>query len=137
MPDNFGRMTSDEVPQSLKDFCFPKQEQKEESILTKNKRYQGDTTMKTEEQREHNQELACLVDDIAFKASLLRIAEKALEDIRVLCVSSTYWNNPDYPNCARLLKQHHKIVSDAKVKAEEMRAIEYGDDVEVPIREHS
>ena len=84
--------------------------------------------MKTEEQREHNQELACLVDDIAFKASLLRIAEKALEDIRVLCVSSTYWNNPDYPNCARLLKQHHKIVSDAKVKAEEMRAIEYGDD---------
>ena len=137
MPDNFGRMTSDEAPQSLKDFCFPKQEQKEESILTKNKRYQGDTTMKTEEQREHNQELACLVDDIAFKASLLRIAEKALEDIRVLCVSSTYWNNPDYPNCARLLKQHHKIVSDAKVKAEEMRAIEYGDDVEVPIREHS
>ena len=53
------------------------------------------------------------------------------------CVSSTYWNNPDYPNCARLLKQHHKIVSDAKVKADEMRAIEYGDDVEVPIREHS
>ena len=47
----------------------------------------GDTTMKTEEQREHNQEIACLVDDIAFKASLLRIAEKALEDIRVLCVS--------------------------------------------------
>jgi len=93
--------------------------------------------MKTEEQSEHNQELACLVDDIAFKASLLRIAEKALEDIRGLCVSSTYWNNPDYPNCARLLKQHHKIVSDAKVKAEEMRAIEYGDDVEVPIREHS
>jgi len=89
------------------------------------------------EQREHNQELACLVDDIAFKASLLRIAEKALEDIRVLCVSSTYWNNPNYPNCARLLKQHHKIVSDAKVKTEEMRAIEYGDDVEVPIREHS
>ena len=63
---------------------------------TKNKRYQGDTTMKTEEQREHNQDLACLVDDIAFKASLLRIAEKALEDIRGLCVSSTYWNNPDY-----------------------------------------
>ena len=93
--------------------------------------------MKTEEQGEHNQELACLVDDIAFKASLLRIAEKALEDIRGLCVSSTYWNNPAYPNCARLLKQHHKIVSDAKVKAEEMRAIEYGDDVEVPIREHS
>ena len=24
MPDNFGRMTSDEAPQSLKDFCFPK-----------------------------------------------------------------------------------------------------------------
>lgn len=23
MPDNFGRMTSDEAPQSLKDFCFP------------------------------------------------------------------------------------------------------------------
>ena len=32
MPDNFGRMTSDEAPQSLKDFCFPKQAQKEESI---------------------------------------------------------------------------------------------------------
>jgi hypothetical protein len=29
MPDNFGRMTSDEAPQSLKDFCFPKQEQKQ------------------------------------------------------------------------------------------------------------
>ena len=37
--------------------------------LTKNKRYQGDTTMKTEEQREHNQELACLVDDIAFSVN--------------------------------------------------------------------
>ncbi|OQB41054.1 MAG: hypothetical protein BWY04_01084 [candidate division CPR1 bacterium ADurb.Bin160] len=24
MPDNFGRMTSDEAPQSLKDSCFPK-----------------------------------------------------------------------------------------------------------------
>ena len=48
--------------------------------------------MQSEEQREHNQDLACLVDDIAFKASLLRIAEKALEDIRGLCVSSTYWN---------------------------------------------
>ena len=26
MPDNFGRMTSDEAPQRLKDFCFPKEE---------------------------------------------------------------------------------------------------------------
>ena len=87
--------------------------------------------MKTEEQREHDQELACLVDDIQFKASLLRIAEKALDDIRALCVSSTYWNNWEYPNCARLLKQNHKIVRDAQVKAAEMRAIDYGDDVEV------
>lgn len=64
-------------------------------------------TMQTEEQKEHNQQLACLADDIAFKLSLLRIAETALEDI-------------------------HKIVRDAQVKAAEMRAIEYGDDVEVP-----
>jgi len=91
--------------------------------------------MKTEEQREHDQELACLVDDIQFKASLLRIAEKALEDIRGLCISSTYWNNSEYPNCARLLKHHHKIVTDAQVKAVEMRAIEYGDNVEVPTGE--
>ena len=93
--------------------------------------------MKTEKQREHDQELACLVDDIQFKASLLRIAEKALEDIRALCISSTYWKNPDYPNCARLLKTHHKIVGDAQVRAAEMRAIEYGDDVEVTTRERS
>ncbi len=32
MPDNFGRMTSDEAPQSLKDFCFPKQTREEELI---------------------------------------------------------------------------------------------------------
>lgn len=32
MPDNFGRMTSDEAPQNLKDFCFPKQAQKEEPL---------------------------------------------------------------------------------------------------------
>ena len=31
MPDNFGRMTSDEAPEKLKDFCFPKQSPKEES----------------------------------------------------------------------------------------------------------
>jgi len=31
MSDNFGRMTSDEAPQSLKDFCFPKQIQNEKS----------------------------------------------------------------------------------------------------------
>ncbi len=93
--------------------------------------------MKTEEQREHDEELACLVDDIQFKASLLRIAEKALEDIRALCISSMYWNNPEFPNCARLLKQHHKIIGDAQVRAAEMRAVEYGDDVEVPARENS
>ena len=97
----------------------------------------GDTTMKTEEQRDHDEELALLVDDIQFKASLLRIAEKALEDIRALCISSIYWENSNYPNCARLLKQHRKIVGDAQVKAAEMRAIEYGDDVEVPNRECS
>ena len=85
--------------------------------------------MKTEEQREHNQELACLVDDIAFKASLLRITEKALEDIRAICISSMYWKNDEYPSCARILAHHHKIVTDAQVKIAELTAIEYGDDV--------
>ena len=33
MPDNFGRMTSDEAPQSLKDFCFPKQAQKNVHLM--------------------------------------------------------------------------------------------------------
>lgn len=83
------------------------------------------------------EEQSALVEDLVHKANLLRITEKALEDIRGLCISSAYWNNPEYPNCARLLKQHHKIVGDAQVKAAEMRAIEYGDDVEVPIGERS
>ena len=87
--------------------------------------------MQSEEQREHNQDLACLVDDIAFKASLLRISEKALEDIRGLCVSSMYWKNDRYPNCARILAHHHKIVTDAQVKIAELTEVEYGDDVEV------
>lgn len=37
--------------------------------------------MQTEEQRAHNEELQCLIDDVEFKASLLKIAEKALEDV--------------------------------------------------------
>ena len=78
-----------------------------------------------------------IYEDWKHQTICRQVYEKALEDIRALCISSTYWNNPEYPNCARLLKQHHKIVRDAQVKAAEMRAIEYGDDVEVPIGERS
>jgi hypothetical protein len=42
-----------------------------------------------------------------------------------------YWKNDEYPNCARILAHHHKIVTDAQVKIAELTAIEYGDDVEV------
>lgn len=75
-------------------------------------------------------EQPALVDDISFKADLLRVAEKALEDVRAVCISSMYWQNDEFPNCARILKHHHKIVNDAKVKMAEMRAIQYGDDVD-------
>jgi len=86
--------------------------------------------MQSEEQRIHNEELRCLVDDVGFKASLLRIAEKALEDIRAACISSMYWKNDEYPSVARTLQNHHKIVTKAQREIAEIMAIEYGDDVE-------
>ena len=60
--------------------------------------------------------------------------EKAIEDIRAICISSMYWKNDEYPSCARILAHHHKIVTDAQVKIAELTAIEYGDTDEV---EHS
>lgn len=91
----------------------------------------GDTTMQTEDQRVHNEELQCLVDDIQFKSSLLQIAEKALEDIRAACVSSTCWKNDAYPIAARILGHHHKIVTNAQRTIAELMAIEYGDNVDM------
>jgi len=87
--------------------------------------------MQSEDERVRNEELACVVDDVVFKGSLLRVYKKAIEDIRSLCVSSMYWKNDRYPNCARILAHHHKIVTDAQVKIAELTAIEYGDDVAV------
>jgi hypothetical protein len=80
------------------------------------------------------EEQSALVEDLVHKANLLRITEKAIEDIRAICISSMYWKNDEYPSCARILAHHHKIVTDAQVKIAELTAIEYGDDVEV---EHS
>jgi hypothetical protein len=80
------------------------------------------------------EEQSALVEDLVHKANLLRITEKALEDIRAICISSMYWKNDEYPSCARILAHHHKIVADAHVKIAELTAIEYGDTVEV---EHS
>lgn len=80
------------------------------------------------------EEQSSLVEDLVHKANLLRITEKALEDIRAICISSMYWKNDEYPSCARILAHHHKIVIDAQVKIAELTAIEYGDTVEV---EHS
>ena len=77
------------------------------------------------------EEQSALVEDLVYKANLLRITEKALEDIRAICISSMYWKNDEYPSCARILAHHHKIVADAHVKIAELTAIEYGDDVEV------
>jgi hypothetical protein len=31
-----------------------------------------------------------------------------------------YWKNDEYPNCARILAHHHKIVTDAQVKIAEL-----------------
>ena len=80
------------------------------------------------------EEQSAIVEDLVHKANLLRITEKALEDIRAICISSMYWKNDKYPSCARILAHHHKIVADAQVKIAELTAIEYGDTVEV---EHS
>lgn len=80
------------------------------------------------------EEQSALVEDLVHKANLLRITEKALEDIRAICISSMYWKNDKYPSCARILAHHHKIVTSAQVKIAELTAIEYGDDVEA---EHS
>ena len=80
------------------------------------------------------EEQSALVEDLVHKANLLRITEKALEDIRAICISSMYWKNDEYPSCARILAHHHKIVAEAHVKIAELTAIEYGDDVQV---EHS
>jgi hypothetical protein len=77
------------------------------------------------------EEQSALVEDLVHKANLLRITEKALEDIRAICISSMYWKNDEYPSCARILAHHHKIVAEAHVKIAELTAIEYGDDVEV------
>ena len=79
----------------------------------------------------HQEEQSALVEDLVHKANLLMITEKALEDIRAICISSMYWKNDEYPSCARILAHHHKIVTDAQVKIAELTAIEYGDDVEV------
>lgn len=78
------------------------------------------------------EEQSALVEDLVHKANLLRITEKAIEDIRAICISSMYWKNDEYPSCDRILAHHHKIVTDAQVKIAELTAIEYGDDVEVP-----
>jgi len=77
------------------------------------------------------EEQSALVEDLVHKANLLRYTEKALEDIRSICISSMYWKNEEYPSCARILAHHHKIVTDAQVKIAELNAIEYGDDVDV------
>ena len=77
------------------------------------------------------EEQSALVEDLVHKANLLRITEKALEDIRAICISSMYWKNDKYPSCAQILAHHHKIVTDAQVKIAELTAIEYGDTVEV------
>jgi len=37
------------------------------------------------------EEQSALVEDLVHKANLLRITEKALEDIRAICISSMYW----------------------------------------------
>jgi hypothetical protein len=76
------------------------------------------------------EEQAALVEDLVHKADLLRVATKALEDIRATCISSPYWHNQishapaHLQNVARALLRHHKIATDAQKKIEEMtRAI--------------
>lgn len=51
------------------------------------------------------EEQSAIVEDLSHKANLLRITEKAIEDIRSICIST-------------------------QVKIAEMNAIEYGDDVD-------
>lgn len=70
-------------------------------------------------------ETSCMVEDANHKADLLRVATKALEDIRTTCISSPYWHNQvshapaHLQNVARVLLRHHKIVTDAQKKIEE------------------
>jgi hypothetical protein len=70
------------------------------------------------------EEQAALVEDLVHKADLLRVATKALEDIRVTCISSPYWYNqashaPEHlQNVACTLLRHHKIVTGAQKEIE-------------------
>lgn len=70
------------------------------------------------------EEQAALVEDLVHKADLLRVATKALEDIRATCISSIYWHNQishapaHLQNVARTLLRHHKIVTDAQKEIE-------------------
>ena len=42
MPDNYGRMTNDEAPESLKNFCFPRKKvDKRPFVLVYNTNYDG------------------------------------------------------------------------------------------------
>jgi hypothetical protein len=67
-------------------------------------------------------ETSCMVEDSVHKADLLRVAAKALEDIRTTCISSPYWYNQisyapaHLQNVTRALLRHHKIVTDAQKK---------------------
>jgi hypothetical protein len=69
-------------------------------------------------------ETSCMVEDAVHKADLLRVATKALEDIRVTCISSPYWYNqashaPEHlQNVACTLLRHHKIVTGAQKEIE-------------------
>jgi len=65
-------------------------------------------------------ETSCLIEEVVHKADCLRVAEKALEDIRVISISSIYWKNDRFPGHARILSRYHKIVTDAHKKIEEM-----------------
>jgi hypothetical protein len=69
-------------------------------------------------------ETSYMVEDAVHKADCLRVATKALEDIRATCISSPYWHNQvshapaHLQNVARVLLRHHKIVTDAQKKIE-------------------
>jgi hypothetical protein len=78
------------------------------------------------------EELSLLIDDLVFKADLLRIAEKALSDIRAVCISSMYWKNDKYQNCSRILQHHNNIVSKAISEIENKKAEEYKDAHNLP-----
>jgi hypothetical protein len=88
------------------------------------------TTVLAVELAKSQLETSCMVEDAAHKADLLRVATKALEDIRAACISSPYWHNQvshapaRLQNVTRALLRHHKIATDAQKKIEEMnRAI--------------